>query len=95
MKLNFSFGKIKNISDYNIVKELNLSNSKLTEIPDWVFELKNLQKLILNWNCLKCIPEKILELKKLTHLELMYNEISEIIKIENLKHLNILAISYF
>jgi len=50
----------------------------ISDIPDWVFVLKNLKKLIIHSNTMKTIPSKIHNLKKLKHLEINANEVNKI-----------------
>ncbi|MDR6514664.1 leucine-rich repeat domain-containing protein [Chryseobacterium camelliae] len=81
--------KIKNINQ----SKLDLSNYGLKEIPEEVFELKNLRKLILRNNKIKNIPAKIEKLNRLETLDLSGNNISlfyaKICSLKNLKILNL------
>ncbi len=81
--------KIKNINQ----SKLDLSNYGLKEIPEEVFELKNLRKLILRNNKIKNIPAEIEKLNRLETLDLSGNNISlfyaKICSLKNLKILNL------
>ncbi|MBL3550569.1 leucine-rich repeat domain-containing protein [Chryseobacterium sp. KMC2] len=81
--------KIKNINQ----SKLDLSNYGLKEIPEEVFELKNLKKLILRNNKIKNIPAEIEKLNRLETLDLSGNNISlfyaKICSLKNLKILNL------
>lgn len=81
--------KIKNINQ----SKLDLSNYGLKEIPEEVFELKNLKKLILRNNKIKNIPAEIEKLNRLETLDLSGNNISlfyaKICSLKNLKTLNL------
>lgn len=50
----------------------------LTEIPDEVFELEDLEALYLNGNLITSIPESISKLKKLRTLDLTSNELENL-----------------
>ena len=71
---------------------LNLSNQGLTEIPDSVWSLKNLEALDLSGNQIQQISSKIDSLKSLVYLNLMGNPITELpanfYKL-NLKNINV------
>ncbi|WP_294279887.1 leucine-rich repeat domain-containing protein [uncultured Chryseobacterium sp.] len=81
--------KIKNINQ----SKLDLSNYGLKDIPEEVFELKNLKKLILRNNKIKNIPAEIEKLNRLETLDLSGNNISlfyaKICSLKNLKTLNL------
>lgn len=76
------------IRKLTLLEELNL-NCYLTEIPDWIGELNQLQVLILCENKLSKIPESIGELTQLKKLDLRNNNLTQIPdSITNLKLLN-------
>ena len=52
---------IKNINPMS----LNLDNNKIKNIPDYLFEIKNLQRLLLLNNEIKSVPKSILNAKRL------------------------------
>ncbi|PIU61558.1 hypothetical protein COX58_01330 [archaeon CG_4_10_14_0_2_um_filter_Archaea_38_6] len=60
------------------IKEINLSFMNLSEIPEQIYKLKDLEILKLYNNNLEEIPEKIFELKNLRVLDLGRNKIREI-----------------
>jgi len=67
----------------NHLKEINLYNNDLEEIPKQIFTIQNLQKLYLDDNKIKVIPHEIGQLKKLKFLSVVQNglvTISEKIK---------------
>lgn len=61
-----------------LLKDLNLQDCKLTEVPDEVCLLTNLRNLNLSGNQLKTVPEKIEQLVKLKTLELRNNRLETI-----------------
>ena len=75
------------IKDNQIIG-LNLYQADLSEFPEIITELENLQYLILTSNKLKKIPENISDLKQLKILKLGYNQIEFVPNsIGNLKNL--------
>ena len=50
----------------------------LSEIPDELFKLTDLQELVIIDNLLTALPPKISKLKNLTRLNLFYNELTEL-----------------
>jgi hypothetical protein len=58
-----------------LASKINLSGQGLTEIPEQVFQCKNLKKLNLSNNKLKNLPAAIAKLKSLRSLDLSNNEI--------------------
>ena len=57
---------------------LDLSELRLTSIPDDVAELSHLRELRLNDNWLREVPESIRGLAQLTHLDLADNQLLEV-----------------
>jgi internalin A len=85
------------ISKIRQVKEqehttLNLSSSRLTRLPDEVFDLTNVEVIILDGNQLKTIPREVAHLPKLRELYARYNSITsvppEIGKLQRLEIIN-------
>jgi internalin A len=79
------------------LKRLDLSydvreeRERLTQIPDEVFGLENLEELILRNNTLTSIPESISTLQNLTKLDLSYNKLTVLPEsISRLQHLTYL-----
>ena len=70
---------------------LDLSKSKLKEVPPEVFACTNLEELYLNKNRLREIPAEIKYLKKLKKLDVSHNKLKtipeEIGELTNLTHL--------
>ncbi|NHJ46912.1 MAG: hypothetical protein FK733_03910 [Asgard group archaeon] len=64
------------VATEGIITSLNLSNLKLSKIPDIIFSLKELIVLELSQNNLTEFPEKIQNLDKLTILNLANNRIN-------------------
>lgn len=66
----------------------------LEKIPDHIWELKNIKKLILSYNYINKISPKIKNLKELEIIELDHNELTELpIEFNNLKNLKKLDLS--
>ncbi|MDZ8089727.1 MAG: leucine-rich repeat domain-containing protein, partial [Nostoc sp. DedQUE12b] len=58
--------------------ELNLSNIKLTEIPEAIASLTQLQQLNLSYNQLTELPEAIASLTQLQQLYLSNNRLTQL-----------------
>ncbi|MFH0733038.1 MAG: COR domain-containing protein [bacterium] len=84
--------KIINEAKITNAKELNLSKCGLKELPEELFELKNLSKLNLYRNNLTDIGY-IKELKNLTTLDLSNNGLKDVSYIKELKNLTYLTLS--
>ena len=86
--------KIKTAKDNNL-KSLDLSLSQLTEIPEEVFELANLECLYLRNNALITLPEEIIKLSRLTKLDLSGNTLTKVPesigKLTRLRELNLMG----
>lgn len=61
-----------------VVYRLDLSKQKLSEFPEEIFALTNLQELTLDKNRLKSIPPEINRLQNLRTLRIQHNEIEVI-----------------
>ncbi|WP_299901334.1 leucine-rich repeat domain-containing protein [uncultured Aquimarina sp.] len=57
--------------------EINLSELGLTELPDWVLDIKSLSKLFLTGNNLKTLPD-LSSLSNLNMIELCNNNLSKV-----------------
>lgn len=68
---------IKNISNYSSIEELELSGVGLEEIPDSVFQLKNLRSIDLSFNRIRKFPEKFSVLKNLQVLNFSDNQLTD------------------
>lgn len=75
------------------IKSLSLIQLNIGKIPDWIFELNELDTLNLSGNKITSIPVKIINLKKLTRLNLDKNLLTtlpiELKKMASLNHLSI------
>ena len=63
---------------YSIYVSTAHPNDQLAHIPNEVFELRQLEKLVLNNNSLTEVPESITKLTNLTQLDLSANALTEI-----------------
>lgn len=72
---NVSF---KDISNLDLIKELDLNGLSLKKVPDDIFLLNNLKKLYLANNNIKEIPIELLELDGLQYIDLSNNKIINI-----------------
>ncbi|TCT38798.1 leucine-rich repeat domain-containing protein [Martelella mediterranea] len=87
-------GLPSNIAICQQVTGLDMEDAHLTEVPDAVFELKNLQRLDLSSNRLVHVPSRIGALSKLLELNLSANNLTRIPpEIRNLSHLTDLDIA--
>lgn len=91
-KLNDSIADI--ISDKNRTT-LDLSNLNLKDIPEGVFELTQLEELIVSNNKIKKIPKAISQLKNLRVLDLSYNDNVNITAVGALTQLEVLNLKLF
>lgn len=86
--------KIRNAKEKKL-KKLDLSNQKLVQIPEEVFELQQIESLNLSNNQLSVIPEVIGQLSNLDQLDLSNNRLStipqSITKLHNLTQLNLVG----
>eukprot|EP00058_Branchiostoma_floridae_P022229 XP_002607719.1 hypothetical protein BRAFLDRAFT_82834 [Branchiostoma floridae] len=72
---------------------LDLSDQGLTSIPEEVFDITDLEFLIVSKNMLTSIPEGICRLRKLHHLEVEDNILTSLPRLEKLQKLKKLYIS--
>ncbi|MBK8848005.1 MAG: leucine-rich repeat domain-containing protein [Bacteroidetes bacterium] len=81
-KLTHTYVKYDNLQDAlnnrDSAKYLDLSKTKLTQIPEQVFQLANLEVLIVNKNKLTSIPNEISKLQHLRELHAVNNKIKVI-----------------
>ena len=75
------------------LRNLDLSNNKITTIPKWIANFKSLKTLNLSGNQLNCLPEEIGQLSKLENLIVSKNCLSGALpkslgKLKNLKELD-------
>ena len=72
---------------------LVLERLGLDHLPAQLFELENLEELVVIDNLLTSLPADIANLRQLTHLDLFYNELEllppEIGSLNNLTHLDL------
>jgi len=77
------------------ITDLNLESNKISNLPDGIFECKNLTFLNLNFNLIEKIADPIVKLRKIETLLLQNNEFKEIPKsvyqLKNLKRLSLRA----
>ena len=75
------------------IRELNLTSRGLTEFPESIRKMVNLQTLMLGGNQIQKIPDWICELQNLKELFLHNNSIEEILqsleKLKNLTHVSL------
>jgi len=77
-----------------LASRLDYSNQDLSEIPDEVFQFKNLRKLYLAGNAITSLPQRIANLDQLELLDLSNNKITDLrAKVFNLKKLKTLIIN--
>ena len=74
IKYNFMFGKTYNTN----LRELDVTQEQIKEIPDNLKNLVNLQFLILSHNQIREIPDSLSNLINLVFLSLNYNKIKQI-----------------
>ena len=75
------------------LRNLDLSNNKLTTIPNWIVDFKSLKTLNLSGNLISYLPEDIGHLAKLENLIVSNNHLSGALpeslgKLKNLKELD-------
>jgi Leucine-rich repeat (LRR) protein len=70
----------KALADPDQVYRLDLSGQKLKEVPEGVFQLKNLNALDLSNNKLKALPDRLQELKYMQDLRASRNKLTEVPK---------------
>jgi Leucine-rich repeat (LRR) protein len=77
--IDYVFKDIEKVKQYpELVINLDLSGSKLKEIPQILFELNNLKNLDLSKNQISLLPAGIIHWEKLESLDLSKNNISNI-----------------
>ncbi len=72
--------KINGKSFNKDIKDLNLSYNQLTELPNEIGNLAQLNCLVLSSNKLTQLPREIGQLTRLTHLYLSYNQLTQLPK---------------
>jgi|GEM_PF-542553 len=81
--------------DGNLINSIYLIREWLDEIPDCIGNLKNLQKIVLEYNNLKTLPASIGELSNLNELNLTSNSFTSLPEeIKNLQKLELLKLDY-
>ncbi len=60
------------------IQILNLSNNELTELPDELFEFKNLKKLFVAHNKITLFPDRLLWMPSLEEVDLSHNQIETV-----------------
>jgi len=86
--------QIDKICNLRNLRQLDLSNNELTELPRRISKLKKLQYLNLGQNNLTALPDEICNLTNLSHLYLSNNELTKLPeKIGKLKKLKSLLLS--
>ncbi|MDW3649861.1 MAG: leucine-rich repeat domain-containing protein [Bacteroidia bacterium] len=84
-----TLGKLK------FLKEVDLGNNKIVEIPSTKINFKSLQQLSLSSNQLREIPEELGNLTSLTHFDISNNKLNSLPKsFVNLSLLEFINISY-
>ncbi|XP_026388935.1 putative disease resistance RPP13-like protein 1 [Papaver somniferum] len=86
---------LRNIQSLKKLRHLNMSDTKMEELPDSVTSLCNLQSLDLSGCKLKSLPESFIGLKNIRHLDVSFNLIEQvpgsIISFSNLVTFNVKA----
>ncbi|MEP1032705.1 leucine-rich repeat domain-containing protein [Ekhidna sp.] len=59
----------------NELVEIDISGARLVEIPDWIFEAKNLEILVLDNNRISVLPDRLNELSKLRRIYWRHNDL--------------------
>jgi Leucine-rich repeat (LRR) protein len=84
----------KALANPDQVYRLDLSGQKLKEVPEGVFQLKNLNALDLSNNKLKALPDRLQELRNMQDLRASRNKLTEVPKsLCRLTHLKRLDLS--
>ncbi len=91
-KINYNtFDEIVDYCKHQIIK-LDCIRNNLTELPDIISSMTNLQELYCNKNKLTELPDFICQLTNLTHLSCSYNELTFLPRsIGNLNNLECLS----
>lgn len=66
------------LKDFTQLTALFISDQDLKEIPQEIYQLKNLETLIISKNKLTEIPQEIYQLQKLTRVDFSQNQISKV-----------------
>lgn len=86
------------IGQLTYLKMLDLSDTKIKNLPREFSKLQNLTELNLTGNAFETFPQEIFALKKLEYLNMQGNQIKEIpidiTSLENLKHLGLGDMAY-
>jgi Leucine-rich repeat (LRR) protein len=95
----FNYSEITNLKNNNLLLEkisvANLENSKLNEVPEYIFNCTNLESLILKNNNISKLPIEIRKLYNLRVLDLSNTDIQVIPEeISQLKLLKELHLTY-
>ena len=75
-EVTYPYNLPKEIGKLSNLKKLYIHNVPLYKIPDWLFELKNLEILMIRGNYSTEIPYKITYLKNLKHLRFENTDIT-------------------
>jgi len=77
-KTGLKFDSLKKLRKLTTLKFIQYYKKALTEIPDAIFTLKNLEVLIIDDQKITTIPDDINKLENLKTLKIVYNDITEI-----------------
>lgn len=90
---NYHFEKLpESIRQCANLKQLILSDNKISTLPEWLSELSNLEALDLSNNAFKVFPEVLSQCYNLKSLILDYNQIEELPSFSKWQRLNHLSV---
>ena len=76
--IQYTYGLPEEIGELISLRKLHILNYPFKIFPDWIFNLQNLENLMLRGNDIIKIPERIVELQNLKHFRIENTEIDDI-----------------